>query len=103
MRGAQMPAQGSPVEPAFEAHDVFGLHRSPDWHRRRQPVRCGRRRWRVRAETAESAMHARNQAPDLIDTNRVFPDVTADDLGDQAGINFLCTAVVGQSSSPRLI
>jgi len=41
--------------------------------------------------------------PICIDTNRVFPDVTADDLGHQAGIDFLCTAVVGQSSSPQLI
>jgi hypothetical protein len=38
---AQMPAQDLGAKPAFETHDVIGLHRSPDRH-----CRLARLRWR---------------------------------------------------------
>ena len=101
MRHAQMPAQYLAAKPAFEAHDMVGLDRSPDRHRRRQRFRQGRRS--VRSEAAERAMHRRNQPRELIDTDTVLRDITADDLGDQAGVDFLCTAVVGHIFCPNVV
>jgi Resolvase, N terminal domain len=85
MRHAQMPAQYLAPKPAFEAHNVIRLNRSANRDRRRQRFRHGYRR--VRPEAAQRMMHGCNQATDLIDTYRVFPDVTADNVGDQAGID----------------
>ena len=80
---------------------MVGLHRSPDRHRRRQRFRQGRRR--VRPEAAERAMHRCNQPRELIDTDTVLRDITTDDLRDQAGIDFLCTAVIGHIFCPNVV
>ena len=87
MRHAQMPAQYLAAKPAFEAHDMVGLHRSPDRHRRCQRFGHGRRR--VRPKAAERAVHRCNQPGELIDADTVLRDITTDDLRNQAGINLL--------------
>ena len=85
----QMSAQGYRAKSAFEAHDMVWLHRSPDRHRRRRFLRrqCGR--CRIRAEAAQCLMHRRNQSLKLIDSDAVFGDITADDLGNQVRIDVL--------------
>jgi hypothetical protein len=52
----------------------------------------GRRR--VRAEAAKRAIHGRSQSPDLIGTDTVFRDITADNVGDQAQIDFLSAVLI---------
>jgi hypothetical protein len=62
-RGAsQMTAQGFGAKPAFETHDIVGLHRSADRHCRHQ-----RARRRLGAtKPAQRLMYRRNQPPYLI-------------------------------------
>jgi hypothetical protein len=80
-----MAAQGLAAKPAFKAHNIVGLHRAPYWHSRRRRPRYRRRR--ALAEAAERAMHRRDQAPDLIDADAIFGDITTDDLSNQLRIN----------------
>ena len=96
-----MTTQGYTAKPAFEAHNVVGLYRSPDRDRRCQRTRRGRPR--AIAEAAEGAMHHRNQAPDLIDTDAIFRDITTDDLRNQARIDLLPTAVIGHNLCLNLV
>jgi hypothetical protein len=94
MHHSEMPAQGSRVKPTFETDDILGLHRSSDWHRRRQPLR--RRCWRGRARTepAQRLMYRRDHIADLIDGDTVFRGIAADNLGNQARIDAWDTVVI---------
>ena len=82
----QVAAQGLRAKSALETHDILRLHRAPDRHRRRLRLR-GRGRL-VATETAQRAVHHRDQRPDLIDGNTVFGDITTDNFGDQIGSAF---------------
>jgi hypothetical protein len=99
----QMPAQGYCAKSAFEAYDMVGLHRSPDRHCRRQFLRRQGGRCRIRAESAQCLMHRRNQSPELVNSNAVFANITADDLGNQVRIDVLRTAVFSHISCPITI
>ena len=80
---------------------MLALHRSPNWHRRRQGF--GREHRRVRAETTERAVHRCDQTPDLIDTDTILRDITTDDVRNQAGINLLRSAVIGHIFCPNVV
>jgi hypothetical protein len=80
-----MTAQDLAAKPAFEAHDVVGLHRAPDRHRWRQGL--GRRPGRIRAETAERAMHLDDQSCELVGFDRVMSHIVAGDLSDLTETN----------------
>ena len=101
MSVAEMPAQHQAAKPAFEADDMLVLHRSPDRNRRRQGF--GREHRRVRAETTERAMHRCDKTPDLIDTDTVLPDITTDDLRNQAGIDLLRGTFLGHIFCPNVV
>ena len=101
MRHAEMPEQHQAAKPAFEADDMLVLHRSPDRNRRRQGLGRGHRR--IRAETTERAVHRCNQPRELIHADTVLRDLTTDDLGDQDGVDFLCTAVIGHIFCPNVV
>ena len=45
-------------------------------------------------------MHRCDQTPDLIDADTVLPDITPNNLCDQARIDFLGAAVVGHIFCP---
>ena len=88
MLGSQMSAQRYPAHPAFKAHDVVGVHRSPDRHRRNPHFRDRR----LLPDTAKRLLHGRDQARELADRDTVMSDVTAHDVGDEMGINVLSVA-----------
>jgi hypothetical protein len=52
---------------------------------------------------AKRAMHRRNQSRNLINGDTILPDIITDDLGDQAGINLLRTAVIGHIFCPNVV
>ena len=83
----QMAAQGFSAKPAFETHDIIGLQRSADRHRRHQGGR-GRRRFGT-TKPAQRLMYRRNQSLYLIDWDTVFGDIIADNLGNQVRVYFL--------------
>jgi hypothetical protein len=98
MRHAQMPSQRLAAKPAFEAHDMVGLHRSPDRDSRLQQAR-GRHR-RDLAEAAKRAMHHRNQSRNLINGDIILRHITPDDLRNQGEIN-LRDVFIGHNLVPQ--
>ena len=93
-----MPTQYQATKPAFETDDMVVLHRSPNRDCRHQRDRLRR----ALAEATERAMHRRNQSRELINGDTILPDITTDDLGDQAGINLLRTAVISHIFCPNV-
>jgi hypothetical protein len=81
------------AKPAFEANDIFELHRSPDRNRRpRRLLRVG-----GTPETGKGAMHLDNQYRDLVGRDLVMPHIAADDFGDLSGIDSggeYCSAIL---------
>jgi hypothetical protein len=67
-----MAAQGFGAKPAFETHEVVGLHRPADRHRWHQGGR--RRRRLATTKSAQRLMYRRNQSTYLIDWDAVFGD-----------------------------
>ena len=89
----QMLAQGFAVKSALEANDIVRLHRAADRDRGRR--RCRGRGRLVLPKAAQRALHRRNQISELVGSDTVFGDITANDLGDQAWIDIRPVAKVG--------
>jgi hypothetical protein len=70
----QMATQGFAAEPAFEAHDIVGLHRATDRYRRSGWLFL---RGRDTPETGKSAMHLDNQPCELVGCDLVMPHIAA--------------------------
>jgi hypothetical protein len=80
----QMPAQGLGAKPAFETHDVIGLHRSPDRHRRLARLRW----WRGGlSQTCKRPIDTGNQSRQFFGRDRVLSNVAADNLHNLIEIN----------------
>jgi hypothetical protein len=94
----QMPTQDLGAKPAFETHDVIGLHRSPDRHRRLRRFLAARR---AAPETRQRLMHLTNQSRELVGRDHVMPHIAADDLGNEIEINFLRRVVTFHVSHKR--
>jgi hypothetical protein len=77
------------------------LYGSPDRHRRGQRVRHGRRR--CHADIAERAVNGCNEARELIGSDLVFHEITANDCDQEAAIYLLHGAFVGHIPTKRLI
>ena len=82
----QMPAQGLGAKPAFETHDVIGLHRSPDRYRWLARLRW---RWGGLSQSGERVMDRDDQFDKLVGSELMRPHVAADDLHNLSEINFL--------------
>src|SRR5262249_40880252 len=91
MSNAEMPAEHLAAKPAFKANNIVALHRSPDRDSRDQRRRC----WFALAEATECAMHCRNQAGDLIDSDTMLRDITTDNPRNQDELNLLRGPVLG--------
>jgi hypothetical protein len=87
----EVAAQGLAAKPAFETDDMVLLHGSPDRDSRSQGF-LGEGR-RVCTERPEGAPHRCNEPADLIDCDAVVPNITTDDLGDEARADLNSTAI----------
>ena len=82
----EVPPQGLAAAPTFETDDMVLMHGSPDRNRRGQR-RHGRRR--CHAEAAERAVNGCNEVPELIGSDLVLRDITANDSDHEAAIYLL--------------
>jgi hypothetical protein len=94
----EMAAQGLGAKPTFEADNMILLYRAPDRDRRGQRWR---RQRRCSAEPTECLVYDCNQTRELIDSDRVFGNITLDDMRDQAGIDLLRRAFLSHIFSAK--
>ena len=95
----KMAAQGLGAKPTFETDDMILLHRAPDRDRRRQRFRRQRRH---SAEPTECLVYGCDQTGELIDSDRVFYNITLDDMRDQAAIDLLRPVFLDHIFSAKL-
>ena len=97
MPDPEVATQGLAAEPTFETDKMVLLHGSPDRDRRGQRFRHGRRR--CHAEAAERAVNGCDEVSELIGSDFVLGDITANDSNYEGAIYLLC---VGHFSQPRV-
>ena len=95
----EVTPKGQAPKPAFQTDDMILLHRTPDRDRRHQRFRRQRRR---SAQSTECLVYGCDQAGELIDGDRVFRNITLDDIRDQAGIDLVRRAFLSHIFSPAL-
>src|ERR1700761_4084883 len=93
----QMPTQGLGAKPAFETHDVIGVHRSPDRH-----SWLARLRWRRGglSQSSERAMNRDDQFDKLVGSELMRPHVAADDARDLIEIDLRRRVLLGHVCAP---
>ena len=97
----EVATQDFATEPTFETDDMVLLHGSPDRHRRGQRFRHAR--GRCHADVTERAVNGCNEAPELIGSDPVVREITANDRDHEATIYLLRGAFVGHIPTKRLI